>query len=145
MGIRDSGAIRSLLGVVLLLVATDAGAGRWRFQSPAEPGLYAVGHSVFEATDPARDDRTIPVDLWVPVDPESAGGTPSLYELVLGFGPLSDLSFDDAEPIAINGFPLVVYSHGGAGFAVEALLGDYRGRPWDDRADVWIILARRRL
>jgi hypothetical protein len=31
-----------------------------------------------------------------------------------------------------------------AGFAIEALLGDYRGRPWDARADVWIILARRR-
>jgi hypothetical protein len=30
-----------------------------------------------------------------------------------------------------------------AGFAVTAVLGDYRGRPWDDRADVWIILARR--
>ncbi len=33
----------------------------------------------------------------------------------------------------------------GAGFAIEAVLGDYRGRPWDERADVWIILARRRL
>ena len=31
-----------------------------------------------------------------------------------------------------------------AGFEVEAVLGDYRGRPWDDRADVWIIMARRR-
>ena len=30
-----------------------------------------------------------------------------------------------------------------AGFAVSAVLGDYRGRPWDDRADVWIILSRR--
>lgn len=30
-----------------------------------------------------------------------------------------------------------------AGFKVEALLGDYRGRPWDERAEVWIILARR--
>jgi hypothetical protein len=30
-----------------------------------------------------------------------------------------------------------------AGFTVSAILGDYRGRPWDDRADVWIILARR--
>ena len=28
-----------------------------------------------------------------------------------------------------------------AGFQVDAVLGDYRGRPWDDRADVWIILA----
>jgi ubiquinone/menaquinone biosynthesis C-methylase UbiE len=29
------------------------------------------------------------------------------------------------------------------GFAVKALLGDYRGRPWDERADVWIILAEK--
>ncbi len=32
----------------------------------------------------------------------------------------------------------------GAGFAIDAVLGDYRGRPWDDRSDVWIILARRK-
>jgi ubiquinone/menaquinone biosynthesis C-methylase UbiE len=31
-----------------------------------------------------------------------------------------------------------------AGFKVDAVLGDYRGGPWDTRADVWIILARRR-
>ena len=31
-----------------------------------------------------------------------------------------------------------------AGFCVEAVLGDYHGRPWDERAHVWIILARRR-
>ena len=30
-----------------------------------------------------------------------------------------------------------------AGFVVDAVLGDYHGRPWDERADVWIILARR--
>ena len=30
-----------------------------------------------------------------------------------------------------------------AGFQVESVLGDYRGRPWDDRADVWIILAKK--
>jgi ubiquinone/menaquinone biosynthesis C-methylase UbiE len=30
------------------------------------------------------------------------------------------------------------------GFVIEALLGDYRGAAWDDRADAWIILARRR-
>ena len=32
-----------------------------------------------------------------------------------------------------------------AGFAIESALGDYRGRPWDPRADVWIILARKQL
>jgi len=30
-----------------------------------------------------------------------------------------------------------------AGFSVETLLGDYRGQPWDARADVWILLARK--
>ena len=30
-----------------------------------------------------------------------------------------------------------------AGFRVEAVLGDYRGRPWDPRADVWVVLARK--
>ena len=30
-----------------------------------------------------------------------------------------------------------------AGFRVEATLGDYRGRPWDPRANVWIVLARK--
>jgi SAM-dependent methyltransferase len=30
-----------------------------------------------------------------------------------------------------------------AGFEISALLGDYRGRAWDERADAWLILARR--
>jgi hypothetical protein len=31
-----------------------------------------------------------------------------------------------------------------AGFHVDRVLGDYRGRPWDERADAWIILAKKR-
>ena len=30
-----------------------------------------------------------------------------------------------------------------AGFQVRAALGDYRGRAWDERADVWILLAEK--
>ncbi len=30
-----------------------------------------------------------------------------------------------------------------AGFSVQTALGDYRGRPWDTRADVWILLAKK--
>ena len=30
-----------------------------------------------------------------------------------------------------------------AGFVIDAVLGDYRGGPWDVRADVWMVLARR--
>ena len=31
-----------------------------------------------------------------------------------------------------------------AGFRVDAVLGDYQGGPWDDRADAWVILAAKR-
>ena len=31
-----------------------------------------------------------------------------------------------------------------AGFAIETVLGDYQGHPWDARADVWIILAKKK-
>jgi hypothetical protein len=30
-----------------------------------------------------------------------------------------------------------------AGFRVDRVLGDYQGRPWDARADVWVILSTR--
>jgi SAM-dependent methyltransferase len=31
-----------------------------------------------------------------------------------------------------------------AGFRIQAVLGDYQGGPWDQRADVWVIIAVRR-
>lgn len=40
--------------------------------------------------------------------------------------------------------PQMVQRLENAGLAVSAVLGDYQGGPWDLRADVWIILARRR-
>jgi hypothetical protein len=30
-----------------------------------------------------------------------------------------------------------------AGFRIDAVLGDYRGKAWDDRADVWLVLAKK--
>ena len=40
--------------------------------------------------------------------------------------------------------PKVVTRLEKAGFEVEHILGDYRGGHWDERADVWLLLARRR-
>jgi ubiquinone/menaquinone biosynthesis C-methylase UbiE len=39
--------------------------------------------------------------------------------------------------------PQMADALGRAGFEVTNVLGDYDGRPWDARADVWIILAKR--
>jgi ubiquinone/menaquinone biosynthesis C-methylase UbiE len=40
--------------------------------------------------------------------------------------------------------PQMVRRLEGAGFSIAAVLGDYQGRCWDERADVWVILANKR-
>jgi SAM-dependent methyltransferase len=54
---------------------------------------------------------------------------------------LNEHSFD----LTFRTLPIPVFTRRleKAGFAIEAVLGDYRGGPWDERADVWIMLARR--
>ena len=61
---------------------------------------------------------------------EGRGKTASRKKFVLAFRTLS--------------VPQMVQRLEKAGLEVSALLGDYQGGPWDLRADVWIILARRR-
>jgi predicted dienelactone hydrolase len=122
---------RSLVRLIVLFLtaasswtASDARAGRWRFDPSDGPGAYAVGHSSFEVVDATRGDRSVPIEVWYPVGPENARGMPSFYVFPLyGLiepGVLSAVSFDDAEPTATLGFPLVVYSHGWGGAPVEA-------------------------
>lgn len=80
------------------------------------PGEYAVGRRTLTVTDPAREGRTLPIDVWYPVDPEqTTGSTPSEYSLAPGLGYTSTTAWADA-PISEGEFPLVVYSHGGGGF-----------------------------
>ena len=55
--------------VFLLAAADQAHAGRWRYADPRQLGLYPVGHSVFDAVEPARDDRRLRVEMWYPADP----------------------------------------------------------------------------
>ena len=80
-----------------------------------------MGHSVFEVVDPARDERTLPVDVGYPVDEENAVGELSLYDFISSLtGVHFELSFDDAQPSETLGFPLVVCSHGSGGPGIEA-------------------------
>ncbi|MCX5740647.1 MAG: hypothetical protein NTZ61_19530, partial [Proteobacteria bacterium] len=41
---------------------------------PSTTGPGAVGHTTDFAVDAARGDRTLPVELWYPIDPENAVG-----------------------------------------------------------------------
>jgi len=126
----------ALLILVSLVLATAAGAtppgwagshDRGPLAPPDELGPYAVGRVTFPVVDPARNDRTLTVDAWYPVDPESADGFPfSVYDLV--FAGLPSTAAFDGPPVSTDGpFPLVVFSHGNNGirfqsfFLMEAL------------------------
>ncbi len=59
---------------------------------------------------------------------ERRGGTTRVHRFALTFRTLS--------------VPQMVRRLEKSGFEITALLGDYRGRAWDPRAEVWVILAR---
>ena len=125
---RRPRALRSLWVLLAFLVlAFSDGASAGPVAAPDELGPWAVGRASFAISDPARGNRTLPIDAWYPVDPVHAGGEPSVYELIAGIGIVSDVAFD-APPVSSQGpFPLVVFSHGSGGvrfqsfFLTEAL------------------------
>lgn len=110
------------LVVVVLLLALPAGAwGPPRLHAPRPDALgpYAVGHDSFEAYDATRD-RTLPVHVWYPVAPVRAQGPPAVYSLLI-LELESKLAIEDA-PIARRGFfPLVLFSHGNGGIAIQSI------------------------
>ena len=81
-----------LLALALAPTAT-AGPGGGPLAPPDELGPWAVGRTTFELVDPSRDDRTLPVDLWYPVDAADAGGPASVYDLLFT-GIESAVAFD---------------------------------------------------
>src|SRR5262245_38876190 len=76
-----------------------------------------------------RHDRRRRLTIFEQAYRERRGGTTTEHRFDLTFRTL---------PI-----PVMAKRLTRAGFSIEAVLGDYRGNPWDERADVWIILARR--
>ena len=116
---------RSLLVTVLLLalpMVTSAGADP-RFQGPAPPpgelGPWAVGRTTISVVDPTRFGRTLPVDVWYPVDPADAVGPPSRYDLIFA-GIDSTVALDSPVPSSAGPFPLIVFSHGNAGIRFQS-------------------------
>lgn len=87
------------------------------------PGDWAVGVRSAEVTG-ARG-RTLPVQIWYPVDPENTGGAePATYPFP-GLSVPSGMGLADA-PVAPGPFPLVVYSHGNGGLRyVSAFLTEH--------------------
>ncbi len=112
----------SCLAFLLLLIAADQSqAGRWRYADPGELGLYAVGHSVIDAVDPARNDRMLRVEIWYPADPDQLDGPTTFYDFqFLGLGLDSPVAYEDTAVAGEVGFPLVIFSHGSCGVSFQS-------------------------
>ena len=76
-----------------------------------------------------RQDRRKHITRFEQTFVEGRGRSVTRKTFTLGFRTLS--------------VPQMVQRLEAAGLEVSSLLGDYQGGPWDLRADVWIILARR--
>jgi len=82
-------------------------------------GMLPVGVRTESWSDPARDGRLLPTEIWYPASEEFRGkdlaeATRDTYELVPGFPPGWQAAVRDVQPRK-GKFPLVVFSHGFGG------------------------------
>jgi len=102
--------------VVASVVAAPASA---RQSTPDGIAGWDVGFTTVEIVDADRDDRTLTVDVWYPVDAADATTGPAVLDLfVAGY----ELDHALADPVASSAgpFPLVVFSHGSGGFRSQS-------------------------
>ncbi|MEM1416896.1 MAG: alpha/beta fold hydrolase [Myxococcota bacterium] len=81
-------------------------------------GALAVGHTTFEVVDASREDRTLRVEVWYPAIADDEA-EPTIYDLLFGAGPTSEVAREDAPPAA-GPRPLLVFSHGYGGIALQS-------------------------
>jgi SAM-dependent methyltransferase len=92
-------------------------------------GRRSSGRSQVTLIESVRQDRARGLTIFDQEFVERRGRTSRRHAFALTFRTLS--------------VPQMTRRLATAGFHVEAVLGDYQGGPWDPRAEVWIVLARR--
>jgi predicted dienelactone hydrolase len=97
-------------------------ASRPDIASPDELGAFDVGHTSFIAVDADRGDRSLPVDVWYPVDPGTAGAAePTSLPLAPGIGLDSDVAVENPPGSDRADQPLVIFSHGYEGINTQSV------------------------
>jgi predicted dienelactone hydrolase len=97
-------------------------ASRPDIASPDELGAFDVGHTSFIAVDADRGDRSLPVDVWYPVDPGTAGAAePTSLPLAPGIGLDSDVAVENPPVSDRADQPLVIFSHGYEGINTQSV------------------------
>ena len=89
--------------VCLLFIGLSAACGQATQYGPVDPpgqlGPLAVGYEAFTSVDSDRADRSLPVEVWYPVDPGDAQGLPAVTY------PLAPLIGLESE-VAVAGAPV---------------------------------------
>jgi ubiquinone/menaquinone biosynthesis C-methylase UbiE len=112
------------LELVADLPAWDEYSNRTTFRSNRGPNGKPI-----VLIESVKQDRRKHITRFEQEFVEGRGKSATRKKFTLGFRTLS--------------VPQMVQRLEKAGLAVSSVLGDYQGGPWDLRADVWIILARR--
>lgn len=86
---------------------------------PFARGIYPVGVRTLEATDSARSNRALPIEVWYPATDAHAGqdladATRDHYDVMPGFLPVWQAAVRDAAARDAR-WPLVAFSHGFGG------------------------------
>ncbi len=119
--------------------------------APGTTGSWAVGHRQFASVDTSRihtgclgggndggacsaasecpggscvnapAGRPLPLDVWYPIDADASYGPFSGYVLAGPYTLASTLAHEDAAVSAAGARPLVVFSHGSGGIAVQSV------------------------
>ena len=90
-------------------------------ESAASPGPYSAGHMTGQVFDAARDNRSLPYDVWYPAEEAPAEGTPRTFYSLLGpIGIDSELASDDLA-VATGPLPMLMFSHGSGGLNIQSL------------------------
>ncbi len=114
--------ITSLMVLMMASLACGEQAAEQAVTPPDSFGDFGVGHTSFTATDTARDERSLLVDVWYPVDTKADADTPKVtYALSALFGLESEVAVSEAVASEHQGQTLLVFSHGYGGIHLQSI------------------------
>jgi predicted dienelactone hydrolase len=92
-------------------------------EPPGSYGAWAVGHRQLASADASRGNRSLPLEVWYPVDAPDAVGPLTLYTLVssLGLTLASAVAYAGVPVSNAGPRPLIVFSHGSGGLAIQSI------------------------
>ena len=111
-----------LLFVLAGAIGACGGGDPEPVDAPDLLGPFAVGHTSFTPVDASRDDRSLLVDVWYPIDAEDVQDAPrTTYDLAAGIGLDSEVALDGLPVSARQNQTLLVFSHGYGGINTQSV------------------------